>query len=153
MTTALLARTVALGAISGARSMSGLAAVARRSGSRFAPLAALLWLGETLADKSPAIGDRTEPVPLAGRAVLGGVVGGLAAREAGASTVGGALIGAGTAVVAAYLALSVRRRLPLSPWAGGLAEDAVVAAIAACCAGRHTVGSPWDSLGRPGRPR
>jgi hypothetical protein len=153
MTTALLVRTVALGAITGARSMSGLAAVTRRGGSRLAPLAVMLWLGETLADKSPAIGNRTELLPLTGRAVLGGVVGGMAAREAGASRVGGVLLGAGTAVVAAHLAMRARQRLPLPPVAAGLVEDAVVGAIAACCAGRHTVGNARDTMGKTSRRR
>jgi hypothetical protein len=148
MTIALLARTVALGAITGARSMSGLAALARRGRSPLAPLAVLLWVGEMLADKSPAVGNRTEPIPLAGRALLGGVVGRLAAREAGASAVAGVLLGGGTAVVAAHLAMRARQRLPLSPVAGGLVEDAVVAALAACCAGLHTVGNGRDTIGK-----
>lgn len=133
MTAAFIARTVALGAITGARSMAGLTAVAYHGRRRLAPLAALLWIGETVADKSPAIGNRTDLVPLAGRAVLGGAVGGAAAREAGVSVAAGVLLGGTTAVIAAHLAMRARQRLGLSQLAGGLVEDVVVGAVAAWC--------------------
>jgi hypothetical protein len=131
-----VARIVALGAITGARSMAGLTAIAYRSRSGLAPLAALLWIAETVADKSPAVGNRTDLGPLAGRAILGGVVGGSAAREAGGSVAAGALAGGATAVIAAHLAMRARRRLPLSQLTGGIVEDVLVGAVTACCIGR-----------------
>jgi hypothetical protein len=135
MTTGDVGRIAALGAITGARSMAGLTTVALGSRNRYAPLAALLWLAETVADKSPVIGNRTELAPLAARAVLGAVVGGSAAREAGASMAAGALVGGATAVIAAHLAMRARQRLPLSQLAGGIVEDLIVGTVAACCIG------------------
>lgn len=153
MNTTSFVRLIALGAITGARSMSGAAALARAAHSPLTPVAAALWLGEMVVDKHPAVGNRTDPLPLVGRALLGGLVGGAAAREAGVSRAAGALVGAGTAVVAAHVAMRARQRLPLPRLAGGLVEDAVVGLIAVCCAGPPTVGKARHSFGmRPTRP-
>ena len=140
MTASSVARIVALGAITGARSTAGLTAVAFRGRRRLAPLAVMGLIGEMVADKSPAIGNRTDLVPLAGRAVLGGAVGGSAAREAGASVAAGVLLGSATAVIAAHLAMRARRRLGLSQLAGGLVEDVIVGAVTSWCASRISVG-------------
>jgi uncharacterized membrane protein len=71
--------TVACGAISGIRSMAGPAAVAN---SVLYPRAVwvvrALALSEMAADKLPSMPARTEPLPLGGRIVLGGVSAALA---------------------------------------------------------------------------
>ena len=135
MTESTLERIVALGALTGMRSMAGPAtlAFARRSASR--PVMALLAAGEMVADKTPFVGNRIDPLPLAGRAVLGAVVGALVAREQRGNVLLGGVIGAATALAAAHLAYQARKRLPLPPTAAGLLEDALVLALARRAAG------------------
>ena len=130
MTESTLKRIVALGALTGMRSMAGPAtlAFARRSASR--PVMALLAAGEMVADKTPFVGNRIDPLPLAGRAVLGAVVGGLVAGEQRGNVLLGGVIGAATALAAAHLAYQARKRLPLPSAAAGLLEDALVLALA-----------------------
>ena len=138
-----------LGAISGLRSMTGLAMASRElsdrrrlprhasrleeflADDRVALTLSALALGEMVADKLPGIPDRVAPAPLFGRGLIGGVVGALAAgpdhRGAGAA------LGVAGAVLGSYMGWLVRREagratmLPDIVFA--LAEDA--AAIAA----------------------
>jgi uncharacterized membrane protein len=137
MTSAALTDTLVLGALTGMRSMSGAAALAAGRGGVLPRLAATLAAGEMVADKTEAIGDRTDALPLGGRAVMGAVVGGFVARDHRTSIVAGALIGAAAAVAMTYVAYHLRKRLPLSNILGGLSEDAVVAAIGTAYATRH----------------
>jgi uncharacterized membrane protein len=130
MTAALLTDTLALGALSGMRSMAGPAAVAARRGGPLAPIVAVLALGEMIADKTPAVGDRTDPFPLAGRAVMGALAGGVLAHERRGNRLAGALVGAAAAVIVAHLAYRVRQRLPLPNVVSGLLEDGVVYGLA-----------------------
>jgi uncharacterized membrane protein len=94
-------------------------------------VASALAAGEFVGDKTSLVGNRTDAVPLLGRAVLGALVGGLVANEEQDDVVAGALIGAATAFIAAHLAFQVRTRLLPSGVAGGLLEDAIVTAAAA----------------------
>lgn len=126
MTAGTLQRVLTLGAITGMRSMSGAATLAARHGGMLMPAAATLAAGEMIADKTSFVGNRTDAVPQAGRAVMGALVGGLVAREDGHSVWLGALVGAAAAVAATHLAYQLRGRLPLSTVAGGMLEDAVV---------------------------
>lgn len=126
MTSGTLQRTIALAAVTGMRSMAGAATLAARQGGLLMPATALLAAGEMIADKTSFVGNRTDAVPQAGRAVMGAVVGGLVARQDGASIWVGALVGAVAAVAATHLAFQLRQRLPLSTKAGGLLEDALV---------------------------
>ena len=137
MTSAALTDTLVLGALTGMRSMSGAAALAAGRGGVLPRLAATLAAGEMVADKTEAIGDRTDALPLGGRAVMGAMVGSFVARDHRTSIVAGALIGAAAAVAMTYVAYHLRKRLPLSNILGGLSEDAVVAAIGAAYATRH----------------
>ena len=137
MTSAALTDTLVLGALTGMRSMSGAAVLAVGRGGMLPRLAATLAAGEMVADKTEAIGDRTDALPLGGRAAMGAVVGGFVARDHRTSIVAGALIGAAAAVAMTYVAYHLRKRLPLSNILGGLSEDAVVAAIGAAYATRH----------------
>jgi uncharacterized membrane protein len=124
-----LRQTLVLGAISGMRSMSGLATLALRR--RGMPAATMLTLaaGEMIADKTPYVGDRIAPLPLAGRMVAGAIVGGVIARESRDSLVLGAVIGAAAAVVAAHVAYAARKRWAGSSIAGGVAEDLLVISL------------------------
>lgn len=139
MTANTTAEVVALGAATGMRSFSGPAALAMGyCGGPVAWVAGALAAGEMAADKTAMIGDRTDPAPLAGRALMGALVGGVLARRAGERAAGGALLGAGVAVVAAHLASRLRRRMP--GHAAALAEDALVTAICAAVLRRDHAG-------------
>ena len=121
---------VALGMLTGIRAMAGLATLSSRHRIATKTLA-LAAAGETVADKTPWVGNRTEPAPLAGRVVIGAGIGAMIAAEYNDNRLLGALLGAATALLATHLAFQVRKRLPLSSTAGGLLEDGVVIAIAA----------------------
>jgi uncharacterized membrane protein len=136
MNAAALNQTIALGAITGMRTMAGPAALARRYGGIWKPLMAVMAAGEMIADKTPGIPDRIDALPLAGRAVMGALVGGVIAREEDGNVVLGALVGASTAVVVAHLAYYARKRLPIPSAFGGVVEDGIVMAIAAISARR-----------------
>lgn len=138
MQTAFLVRTLALGAITGTRSLSGATALALGRGGLAARASTVLWLGEMIADKTPYVGNRTDALPAAGRAVLGGLVGAASAREAHVRPLVGVLLGAGAALTMTYLAFHLRQRLAGSRLVGGLVEDAVVAGVTACCVSRPT---------------
>jgi uncharacterized membrane protein len=125
-----LQRIVALGALSGMRSMAGLATLASRRPGVGRPLITLAAAGEMIADKTPMVGDRIDALPLAGRAIMGATVGALIAREQDQNVVLGGLLGAAAAVGAAHLAYHGRKRLPMSSVAGGLLEDTLVVSIA-----------------------
>jgi uncharacterized membrane protein len=122
--------TLVLGALTGMRSMAGAAALARRYDGALRNVMPVLALGEMVADKTSVVGNRIDPVPLAGRALIGAVVGGVIARERDQSVVVHGLLGAATAIVAAHLAYRVRTRLPLPSLAGGLIEDSIVVSVA-----------------------
>lgn len=120
---------LALGAVTGIRSMSGLAALAAARGGTEQWLMAAAALGEAVADKTPFIGNRIDALPLAGRAAIGGVLGALVAAEQDDDALQGALVGAVTAVAAAHLAYYARTHL-ITGVPGGLLEDALVLAVA-----------------------
>jgi uncharacterized membrane protein len=87
-----------------------------------------LALGEFVADKLPFLPDRTSPLPLVGRAVLGGVSGAAICSAKKRPVVIGALLGAVAAVGMTFVAFKFRRRLSkaLPGPLVGLAEDALV---------------------------
>lgn len=136
------------GALTGIRSMSGLALIGRglREGSRPAgrigradrvltskvtvTLLTALAAGEVVADKLPFMPSRTDAAPLFGRAVLGALVGSLAGAYYGDSRIVGACVGGLSAVGSAFLFTRLRKRLDaqtgLPDWAMGGLEDAVV---------------------------
>lgn len=125
-----LEKIVALGTVTGLRSMSGLATLAAARGGTSMPLMALAAAGEMIADKTPFVGNRIDPLPLAGRAIMAGAVGVLIARDQDEDPLVSGLLCAATALVAAHLAYHARRRLPVSRVAGGLLEDSLVVALA-----------------------
>ena len=121
-----LAQACAIGALTGSRSMLGPAVVAQstlRGPAR--TLLTLLAAGELAADKNPAVGARTAPLPLAGRLVLG------AAAAAGAAKrhrLQAAVLGAAGALAATYAGFHLRRwatsRLRIPNIVAGMLEDA-----------------------------
>jgi uncharacterized membrane protein len=90
---------------------------------------ALAAAGEMIADKTPLVGNRVDALPLAGRVIVGGLVGALIAREEDQNALFGGLIGSVSAFAAAHVAYHGRKRLPASSFVGGLVEDALVIAI------------------------
>ncbi len=123
------AKILAFGAMTGMRSMAGVATLTM-SDRRVRTLMALVAVGEMVADKTPWIGDRVEPLPLAGRALLGTAVGTVIARDRREDVLLGGALGAASAVIVAHLAFRVRQTLPVSDVAGGLLEDGLVLALA-----------------------
>jgi uncharacterized membrane protein len=126
MTAATLKRILAIGTITGMRSMAGAAALAARHDGVLKSATALMAAAEMAADKTSVVGNRTDALPLAGRAMMGALLGGLVAREHHDGVLLGGLLGAATAVLATHLAYQLRTRLPLSTTAGGMLEDAIV---------------------------
>ena len=131
MTPTVLTTTLALGAITGMRSMSGPATLALRQAGPLRRVVPLLAAGEMIADKTGRLGDRTETLPLVGRAMMGAIVGGAVARDQGTSLLLGGVLGASAAVIAAHFACRARKRLSRGDAAGGLLEDALVVALGA----------------------
>jgi uncharacterized membrane protein len=130
MKTSSLKRILAIGTITGMRSMSGLAAVASQHGGAVKHGIALLAAGEMVADKTTVVGDRTNPLPLGGRAMMGAVLGAWIAREHHDSILLGAALGGAAAVAATHLAYQLRTRWPDATTATGLVEDAIVVGAA-----------------------
>ena len=130
MNRSTLETTVALGAVTGIRSMAGLAGLMWARGGAARALTMAAATGEMIADKTSLVGNRTDALPLTGRVILGAVVGVLVAREQHEDAVVGGVLGAATALAATHLAFQARTRLPLSNVAGGLLEDVLVVTIA-----------------------
>jgi uncharacterized membrane protein len=136
MTPAAFTKTLALGAITGMRSMAGPATVAIGQHGALKHVVAALAAGEMIADKTSLVGNRIDPLPLAGRALMGALVGGSIARETHGRVWLGGLLGASAAVIAAHLAFYARTRLPVSNTVSGLLEDTLVGGIGAYYASR-----------------
>ena len=148
-----LGTAAGLGAVTGLRSFTGAALLARelshheppRWRSRRRPrlerwleepavarTLQVLAAGELIADKLPGTPDRIAPPSLAGRGVIGGLLGAICAGED--RRLAGAAIGAGAAVAAAFAGWWLRReaaRVTYLPDAAvAIAEDAVAVATA-----------------------
>jgi uncharacterized membrane protein len=121
-----LKRVLALGTVTGMRSMAGAATLAAQRGGFVRGATAILAIGEMIADKTSLVGNRTDPAPQTGRALIGALLGGLVAHEDGEPGWLGALVGAGAAVAATHLSYQWRTRVPLRGTVAGLLEDAVV---------------------------
>ena len=131
MNTRALTKITALGALTGVRSAAGLTALAWTHGPNARRVMGVAAAAEMIADKTSLIGNRIDPLPLAGRAILGAVVGALVARDqAQGHVLAGSVVGAAAAIAAAHLAYQVRRRLPCSNVTGGLLEDSLVLMVA-----------------------
>lgn len=146
-----IVRVMALGAASGLRSTAAPSQLSRalhhlQADDGKSPAADLLarsstrrilqlaLLGELVADKLPGIPARTAPGPLVGRAIMGGLAGGVWAQRRAESGVFGALLGGSAAVVGAYAGFSLRRALThsmgLPDFPVAVCEDAVAIGLA-----------------------
>lgn len=134
-------RSLAIGAATGGRSFSGIAAVTLTSTRDERPLGnpaakvliGLLAVGELVLDKSPKAPNRLEPPGLAGRMVFGGASAGLLARRHGASPVPQVAVGVVAALAGAFIGHWGRARLAQRFGAdlpGALIEDGVVQSLA-----------------------
>jgi uncharacterized membrane protein len=144
-------RPIGIGLVAGMRSLTAPAVVSDRlARSRNGGLVALpvrllqspavaaalkvMAAGELVADKTPGIPARIEPLPLAARAATGALSGAAVAAADGESAATGALLGGLAAVVATYGMYHLRRRLaealPVPDALLGLAEDALAVAVA-----------------------
>ncbi len=115
-------RTLGLAGVSGLRSMAGPALLARavRRGDMDAPnlpalgsarvsnLLALLAVGEMIADKTPFVPPRTATPALLGRALSGALVGAELFSSEGRHGNSGAILGALSALAAAYAGEKLR---------------------------------------------
>ncbi|HEU4994135.1 MAG TPA: hypothetical protein VFT29_04920 [Gemmatimonadaceae bacterium] len=114
-----------LAAASGARTWSGVAAIAPRTRG-FA-------LGELVYDKVPSVPDRTSPASLLGRIMAGALVGAMVAgrtrRKRGESAVVGGFVAFASAHATYRLRRALSARLPAV--AAALLEDAIVVGAAA----------------------
>ena len=129
MNATTLERIVVLATLTGMRSMAGPTLLALPHPGVARLVMALAAAGEMVADKTPLVGNRVDALPLAGRAIIGGLVGALIARENEENAFLGVMVGSATALVAAHLAYQGRKRLPASSLVGGLLEDGLVIAI------------------------
>jgi uncharacterized membrane protein len=136
-------RAAGLGAIAGLRTFTAPAllsyemsrsnrqeAVASSLGSpTVAAVLGVLAVGELVADKTPWVPNRTDPLGLIGRAGSGAFVGATICRAKGRSTVAGAFIGAAAAIAATFAGYHLRRaavrELGLPDTVVALIEDAV----------------------------
>jgi len=102
--------------------------------------------GEMLVDKIGVLPGRNQPLPLAGRIVLGGACGLLLGDSEGLPPATGAAIGAAAAGVSAMVTVRIRTgldRMGLPDPLVGLAEDAVVIAVGRAAAGNSTAAEGW----------
>jgi len=151
-TTRSLLTAAGIGALAGMRSLAAPALLsrawsearppaARRGAARVVAAPAtsrvlrLLSVAEMVVDKAPWTPARIEPVPLAGRALLGALCGALVAGGSGRVVAAAAMVG-GTTAIAVAGALYTLRRLarrssPFPDAALGLAEDGLVFALGA----------------------
>ena len=151
-----LGTAAGLGAVSGLRSMQGLAWLSRSLADRPRPARgagqverllshdlvagtlALAAAGELAVDKHPSAPDRIQASSLVARAAAGAVLGSVAAGRS--RQLLGACVGAGCAVAGAYAGWFLRREAgrvtPLPDLAVALAEDALAVSLA-----RHLVSS------------
>jgi uncharacterized membrane protein len=150
--TAVVLPLALLAAASGARAMTGVAALARvrardesaTAGRGIGPrvvgkfdrevarAATALAAFELMADKAPHIPDRVDPGPLLGRVAAGAAVGAAVAQMNGVPRRDPAIAGAVIAFAAAHLSFRLRRALAgeMPAFAAALVEDAIVVGVA-----------------------
>ncbi len=110
-----LVATTLLAAATGARSMAGLTALARvrssngaaQQPSRLATVVTSMAVAEFATDKMPGIPDRTDALPMLGRAAVGAFIGATVGGMTGRDRTTGALWGGLTALIAAELSVSM----------------------------------------------
>lgn len=128
MVDSFLARSVALGAAAGARTLTPLAMLARHRNRWLRAVTAAGALGELVGDKLPSTPSRLQQPGLAGRVAAGALAGGLLARRHGRSFVVPAVVAGAAALAASYAGAAWRAHAPGIPPA--LAEDAAAVTLA-----------------------
>jgi len=142
-----------LGAVTGVRSMVGLAFFSDHANEdreknnpalnllqmpQAAPILKVMAAGEVVMDKMPFAPDRTAAGPLIGRAVLGALVGAAISKD---KWVQGGIAGAVGAVVSAYTIYHLRKALHndrhIPNMVLGMVEDAVVMKVADAIVQQH----------------
>jgi uncharacterized membrane protein len=115
-----------LAAASGARTMSGLAAIAPGNAARRATR--VLAVGELIADKLPNVPDRVDPALILGRVAAGALVGALVGKQTGRNRGTFALVGGLVAFASTHATYRLRRALSqrLPALAAALVEDSIV---------------------------
>jgi uncharacterized membrane protein len=147
---------MAIGAVSGLRSMVGPAIISQAAGNRVVnvnhtPLAwmsskravqttAMFAAAEMIADKFPFMPNRTDKPGLIGRFISGAICGAaVSSARKREDRVIGALVGGAAAVVAAYVGFEYRKHAGLPKLGAAVVEDAVAltagsAVVSALCA-------------------
>jgi uncharacterized membrane protein len=138
-----------LGAATGLRSQSGIAAViigrnteglpAALAGPRARAVVTVGALGELVIDKLPKTGSRLEPGPLAARIILGGLAGGQLARTRHHPALPAAGLAALAALISAKVGHDIRGTLA-QKWSDPMAavlEDAATVTLALAAVGRR----------------
>jgi uncharacterized membrane protein len=146
----VILKAAALGAIAGMRSMAAPALLTHEfaeqgpdigdgrferllSSDGVARVMALFAGGEMLADKSEFIPDRTSPLPLVGRAVIGSLTAAAFAVHRRHPVFVPAAVGAASAIASTFAAYHLRRyareELNVPDKLLGLVEDAIVVAV------------------------
>jgi uncharacterized membrane protein len=160
-----LLRAAALGAASGSRSATGLAAVAlastsddagpvasRLGGRTGTTLSSLAAAGELVADKLPGVPSRLAPLGLVPRAAAGATSAAAVARRDGHDATLPGLVGAaaaiGTAVLGVRLRAAAKQRFG-SDRPGAVAEDVLAALLGWLGARRPTPAAPPQMTARP----
>jgi uncharacterized membrane protein len=134
-----LVRAALLGAATGARSATPLAAVAAQGGNRWLKVVTTVAAGgELIVDKLPSTPSRVKPAPLTARIVTGALSAGLDARRRHRGVLVPALVGAAAAAAASYAGAGWRAFTAHQGFAtpGALAEDAAAILIAATAVSR-----------------
>jgi uncharacterized membrane protein len=138
-----------LGAATGLRSQSGIAAVlvgrkteglpAALAGPRARAVVTAGALGELVIDKLPNTGSRLEPGPLAARIILGGLAGGQFARARHQPALPAAAVAALAALISAKVGHDTRVALAkkLNGPVAAVMEDTVTLALAFVAVGRR----------------
>jgi uncharacterized membrane protein len=151
----IILNAAALGAISGLRSLAAPALLAHELAGRgradgglerlitseaFARLLALVASGEMLADKAPFMPDRTSPLPLLGRALIGSLTAAAYASHRHHPVLLPAVAGAVAALASTRVAFQLRRdageRFHVPDRLLGMIEDAIVVAASRALAAR-----------------
>ena len=145
----LIAPIAMIAGATGARCMTGLAAVAHARADNpdalgtttvgkhldrdIARLTALAAVGELVGDKLPFAGDRIAPGALLGRVAAGAVIGAAVANITGHERRNAAIGGAVAAFVGAHLSFQFRKALSrhMPPLLAALVEDVAVLGLAA----------------------
>jgi uncharacterized membrane protein len=162
---AALLRAAALGAASGSRSASGIAAVAlssrpddagqvasRLGGRTGSILASLAAAGELVADKLPGVPSRLAPLGLIPRATLGATSAAAVARRDGHDPTLPGLVGAAAAIGMAVLGVRLRAAAQQrfgSDRPGAVAEDVLAAVLGWLGARRPTAADAPETTVRP----